>query len=98
MLTARRFVVSGRVQGVGFRAFALDVARAEGLTGWVMNRPDGRVEAHAEGEAAAVERFERRLRRGPPGARIEEVEAFDAAPASHASDFIVRRFTDPIGS
>lgn len=70
MLVARRFVVSGRVQGVGFRYFTQDVARREGATGWVRNLPDGRVEAHVEGDAEAVTRVERALRTGPRGARV----------------------------
>jgi acylphosphatase len=73
MLVARRFVVSGRVQGVGFRYFTQDWALREGVTGWVRNLPDGRVEAHVEGEAEAVTRIERALRTGPRGARVETV-------------------------
>ena len=73
MLVARRFVVSGRVQGVGFRYFTQDIALREGATGWVCNLPDGRVEAHVEGEAEAVMRMERALRSGPRGARVDRV-------------------------
>ena len=73
MRVARRFVVSGRVQGVGFRYFTQDVARREGVTGWVRNLPDGRVEARVEGEAEAVTRVERAIRAGPRGARVEAV-------------------------
>jgi acylphosphatase len=73
MAVARRFVISGRVQGVGFRWFAHDAARREGVTGWVRNLPDGRVEAHVEGEDEAVTRVERALRNGPPGARVQTV-------------------------
>ena len=73
MAVARRFVISGRVQGVGFRWFAHDAARREGVTGWVRNLPDGRVEAHVEGEDEAVTRVERALRSGPPGARVQTV-------------------------
>ena len=65
MRVARRFVLSGRVQGVGFRYFTLDAARREGLHGYVTNRDDGSVEAVAEGDAESLERFERALRRGP---------------------------------
>ena len=75
MRIARRFVISGRVQGVGFRWFAKDVADREGVTGWVKNLPDGRVEALVEGEAAAVARVEARIRSGPPSARVERVHA-----------------------
>lgn len=73
MRVARRFVVSGRVQGVGFRYFTQDVARREGVTGWVRNLPDGRVEARVEGEAEAVTRVERAIRAGPRGARVDTV-------------------------
>jgi acylphosphatase len=91
MLVARRFVVSGRVQGVGFRFFAMDAAAREGLHGWVMNRGDGCVEAHAEGDREAVERFERQIRRGPPGARVETVQVDDDVPAGRATGFVIRR-------
>jgi len=73
MLVARRFVVSGRVQGVGFRYFTQEVALREGATGWVRNLPDGRVEALVEGEAEAVTRVERAIRSGPGGARVSTV-------------------------
>jgi acylphosphatase len=73
MRVARRIVVSGRVQGVGFRYFTQDTARREGVTGWVRNLPDGRVEAYVEGEAEAVTRVERAIRSGPRGARVERV-------------------------
>ena len=73
MRIARRFIVSGRVQGVGFRYFAQDAARREGLHGYVTNQDDGTVEVKAEGEADALERFERALRRGPSGSRVEHV-------------------------
>jgi len=73
MRVARRFLIRGRGQGVGFRYFARDVALREGVTGWVRNLPDGRVEALVEGEAEAVTRVERALRTGPGGARIDSV-------------------------
>ncbi len=63
----RRFVVSGRVQGVGFRWFVRNAARELGLTGWVRNLADGRVEAEASGPPEALDAFERRLREGPRG-------------------------------
>lgn len=81
MRVARRFLVSGRVTGVGFRYFAQDMAQREGLTGVVRNLSDGRVEALAEGEAEALTRFEAALRRGPARARVEHVE-IDALPIS----------------
>lgn len=79
MRVARRFVVSGRVTGVGFRYFTQDVARREGLTGVVRNLPDGRVEAIAEGDEESLTRFEMALRRGPSRARVDQVE-IDAIP------------------
>lgn len=73
MRIARKFIVSGRVQGVGFRYFAQDAAQRDGLHGYVLNRDDGTVEAVAEGDSEAVERFERAIRRGPSRARVENV-------------------------
>ena len=67
---ARRAVVSGRVQGVGFRFFAERAAREAGVAGWVRNRPDGTVETVAEGEAEAVARYLDRLRAGPGAGRV----------------------------
>lgn len=77
MRVARRFVISGRVQGVGFRWFAKDVADREGVAGWVRNLRDGTVEALVEGDAEAVTRVERALRTGPPGARVKTVVVDD---------------------
>lgn len=89
MLVARRLVISGRVQGVGFRWFAHDAARREGVTGWVRNLPDGRVEAYVEGDAEAVTRVERALRQGPASARVEHVYV-DTEDASGAyKDFTI---------
>jgi acylphosphatase len=90
MRIARRFIVSGRVQGVGFRYFALDAARREGINGHVTNHDDGSVEAVAEGEAEAVERFERALRRGPSRSRVEHVMVDEIEPALGNSGFYIR--------
>ena len=90
MRVARRFILSGRVQGVGFRYFTLDAARREGLHGYVTNRADGSVEAVAEGEAESVERFERALRRGPSGARVEDVVVDEIEPAWAGMGFEIR--------
>jgi acylphosphatase len=81
MRVARRFLVSGRVTGVGFRYFTQDVARREGLTGVVRNLADGRVEAIAEGDEASLMRLEAAVRRGPSHARVDHVEV-DAVPVS----------------
>ncbi len=90
MVVARRFVVSGRVQGVGFRYFTEDRARLEGLSGYVRNLADGRVEVGAEGDLEAVQRFERAIRRGPPGARVDACETTDVEPTRRASGFSIR--------
>ena len=90
MRVARRFVISGRVQGVGFRWFTLDTAAREGVTGWVRNLPDGRVEALVEGDQESVTRVERALRSGPRGARVEKVQVDDEEPGGYRSFTIER--------
>jgi acylphosphatase len=86
---ARRYLITGRVQGVGFRYFAQDAAMREGLHGWVRNQPDGSVEAFVEGDADAVERFERAIRHGPPGARVAHVEVEGTVPSGRDTGFTV---------
>jgi acylphosphatase len=90
MRVARRFVISGRVQGVGFRYFAQNAAAREGVTGWVRNLPDGRVEAFVEGDEDAVTRVERTLRSGPAGARIETVDVQDEEASGTLEGFTIR--------
>jgi len=90
MRVARRFLISGRVQGVGFRYFAEEVAAREGITGWVRNLPDGRVEAYVEGEAEAVTRVERALRQGPRGARVDAGDVETQEPSGKYLDFTIR--------
>ena len=77
-VTARRAVVRGRVQGVGFRYFAERAARELGVRGWVRNRPDGTVETLAEGETEVLDRYLDRLRKGPLGSRVDAVDVADA--------------------
>jgi len=91
MRTSRRFIISGRVQGVGFRYFVQSVAVRESLSGWVRNLDDGRVETAAAGDKDAMERFERAIRQGPSSARVEHVVVDDTFPMSeHASGFHIR--------
>ena len=90
MRVARRYLIGGRVQGVGFRFFAEAVAAREEVHGFVRNLPDGRVEIAAEGEAEGMERFERSVRRGPPGARVALVEVDETVPTGGAPGFTVR--------
>ena len=80
MAKAVQYRVTGRVQGVGFRAFVADVARDEGVSGWVRNLPDGSVEARAEGDADSLRRFEWRLWQGPSHARVDDVATEDVVP------------------
>jgi acylphosphatase len=89
-MVARRFVLSGRVQGVGFRYFTLDAARREGLHGYVTNRDDGSVEAVAAGDAESLERFERALRRGPSRSRVEHVLIDEVEPSLSGTGFEIR--------
>jgi acylphosphatase len=90
MRFARRYLVSGRVQGVGFRFFAHRAALREGLHGWVRNLPDGRVEISAEGEAEALERFERHVRHGPPGAHVDDIDVTDVGATVSDTGFDIR--------
>jgi acylphosphatase len=72
-MAAARFLVSGRVQGVAFRAYTRAQANALDLRGYARNLPDGRVEVLAIGDAAAIERLAEWLQHGPPLARVETV-------------------------
>ena len=73
MLQAR-LIISGRVQGVGYRDWAIETGLRLGLTGWVRNRRDGAVEALIVGEEAAVGQMIEACRRGPALARVEEID------------------------
>ena len=84
-MIARRAVISGRVQGVGFRFFAERAARDAGVSGWVRNRPDGTVETVVEGEAGAVARYLERLRAGPGGSRVTSLVEEEASFEGHVS-------------
>lgn len=76
-MTARRWIVQGRVQGVGFRWFVHSQARRMGLAGWVGNRPDGSVEVVAAGEEAVLASLDEIVRRGPPGSSVTTVTVDD---------------------
>jgi acylphosphatase len=89
MRVARRFLVSGRVQGVGYRFFARDAAGREGVQGSARNLDDGRVEVLAEGEAEAMTRFERALRRGPSHARVTDVQVDTLVPGGRDAGFTI---------
>jgi len=87
----RRYLIEGRVQGVGFRYFTRRTARRLGIAGYVRNLPDGSVEALARGSDADLEALERRLREGPPGASVESVGVSEATGTFTENDFIIRQ-------
>jgi len=82
--------VSGRVQGVNYRAFVKREALRLGLAGWVRNLPDRRVEVVAEGEEGQVERLVRLCGEGPPLAMVRNIEAHREPPTGSFSTFIIR--------
>lgn len=87
---AAHVFVTGRVQGVGFRWSTRREAERLGLSGWVRNLPDGRVEARVEGEPEALDAMLAWIERGPVGARVDGVERA-AAECGHSGPFEVRR-------
>ncbi len=78
-MEARKYIVTGRVQGVGFRWFVRRHAHTLGINGWVRNNRDGSVEIWAEALKVKLEQFESLLRKGPPGAVVRSVEGVNAA-------------------
>jgi acylphosphatase len=90
MTVARRYLVRGRVQGVGFRYFTQAAAVRAGVSGWVRNNPDGTVEIAAAGDADALARLEEEIRRGPRGARVDQVVVADDTPGTAHSEFAIR--------
>jgi acylphosphatase len=87
--TARRYLISGRVQGVGFRYFAQRAAHGLGVTGWARNLGDERVEVQANGSLAQLDDFESSLRQGPRGADVRGFEVMESA-VEDASSFYIR--------
>jgi acylphosphatase len=86
---AIRFIVTGRVQGVGYRYFVMREADALGITGFARNLPDGSVEVVSEGSAGALEIFAGRLAQGPAFAAVESVERSEA-PSPRTGSFSIR--------
>ncbi len=90
-MSAACFIVSGRVQGVWFRASTRDQALALGLRGSARNLPDGRVDVLAVGDAAAIDALEAWLRKGPPLASVAELERLPAREDELPDDgFVIR--------
>jgi acylphosphatase len=84
---ARRFLVRGRVQGVGFRWFVEREAHILGIAGWVRNNADGSVEVLAMGTRDQLSGLRSRLHQGPRASRVDEVEESDAKPVAGLSTF-----------
>jgi acylphosphatase len=84
---ARRFIVRGRVQGVGFRWFVEREAHILGIAGWVRNNPDSSVEVLAMGTRDQLSSLRVRLREGPRAARVDDVEELEANPVAGLRSF-----------
>ena len=86
-----RFRVTGRVQGVAYRASAVDAATREGVVGWVRNLPSGDVDGIVQGEASAVDAFLAWAAKGPMGARVDRLTTTDEEVADGLARFEIRR-------
>lgn len=92
-MIARRMIVRGAVQGVGYRYALIDAAQTLDVTGWVRNRRDGSVEAFVQGDTDAVSRLINWARSGPPAARVADVEVLEEDPDKTLRDFGLRATT-----
>lgn len=92
MKTRARLIISGRVQGVFYRAFTEDVARSLGLSGWVRNLPDGKVEAVFEGNRASIQKAVTACHEGPPAARVDDIDLRWEDFTGKFSSFFVKYF------
>ena len=90
-VVARKFLISGDVQGVGYRFFAQRAAAKHQVVGYVRNCPDGSVEAFAEGPANSVESFKHDLVTGPQWALVQQVEEINLEPSGRYSSFRIER-------
>ncbi|MGI8786082.1 MAG: acylphosphatase [Acidobacteriota bacterium] len=90
MVIARRFTLTGRVQGVGFRYFTFHAAHNLGVQGSVRNAPGGEVEIEVQGEETAVRNFLAEIRRGPRLAIIEDLHVEEIEPSSRHTDFVIK--------
>jgi len=86
-MEARKYIVRGRVQGVGFRWFVEREAKTLGISGWVRNRADGTVEILAMGAREQLSRLHSQLRQGPRAARVDEVEVSETQPEQGLNTF-----------
>ena len=86
-----RFLIAGKVQGVGFRWFTRRAATDLGVTGRVRNLSDGRVEAEAAGNPEQLDAFRERLRQGPSGSRVSRIEEQEISPVPEWDGFVIDR-------
>lgn len=91
MKVARKFLISGVVQGVGFRFFAQRIAARHQVMGYVRNLPDGRVETIAEGTRQAVEAFRHDIATGPKHAFVQGLEEINLEPSGAYTSFRIER-------
>jgi acylphosphatase len=91
MVIARKFLISGEVQGVGFRYFAQRSSARHQVRGYIKNLEDGRVEVHAEGSTKAVEDFRLDLAAGPTHSRVAGIEEIVLEPTGRYSAFRIER-------
>lgn len=91
MIVARKYLIVGEVQGVGYRFFAQRAAARHQVVGYVRNLPDGRVEALAEGALPDVEAFRDDLATGPAFSRVENVEEINVEPTGRYALFRIER-------
>ena len=87
---ALRFVVRGRVQGVGFRVFVAQQAHQLGVRGYARNQPDGSVEVVAVGSGPALDELAFDLQQGPRAARVTSLQSMPIAPVPDFADFVIR--------
>ncbi|MCL4441122.1 MAG: acylphosphatase [Firmicutes bacterium] len=90
-MARKHLYISGRVQGVCFRAYTREVAESLGIRGWVRNLPDGRVEAVIEGDHSAVEKMLEWCRTGTPPAQVKRVEVIEENSRVALGDFRIIR-------
>lgn len=90
-MIARKFFISGLVQGVGFRFFTQRAAARHQVVGYVKNLPDGRVEALAQGSETEVADFQKELAAGPSYSRVEEIEEIVVEPREEYKTFLIER-------
>ncbi len=89
MRVAKRYLISGRVQGVGFRYFTYRIAQKHNICGYVRNLPDARVEVFAEAEEADMNKFVFELQIGPPLSKIRDIKVEEAAAAGRYKSFSI---------